>query len=172
MAKRFPRCSLPDLALEIFLDARAAACRGIEDAAAALVLPCFTDANMTEAVLQRHPLVRGANGLVCTYTKESEQAWRTMLRELFCAGGKAVGGASLPRSYHDIDKYIYLVCRDCCRRGHVRACEFIGSVLAHPCIPLAGLGIVAQLTAHPVHCLASQINFARWRAMLLSLIHI
>ena len=60
----------------MFLEARAAA---------APLLPRLTDAEATEAVLQRHPLVRGASGLVCTDTAESERAWCSMLRDLFNA---------------------------------------------------------------------------------------
>ena len=48
MTKPFDRCSLPDLAFEIFLDARAAA---------APLLPRLADAEATEATLQRHPPV-------------------------------------------------------------------------------------------------------------------
>jgi hypothetical protein len=65
MTKPFAFCSLPDLVYEIFLDARAAA---------APLLPRLADAEATEAALQHHPLVRGASGLECTGTAESERA--------------------------------------------------------------------------------------------------
>jgi hypothetical protein len=59
----------------------------LDAAAAAQLLPRLTDAEATEAVLQRHPLVRGASGLVCTGTAENRQAWCSMLRDLFSASG-------------------------------------------------------------------------------------
>ncbi len=72
MTKPFASCALPDLVYELILDARAAA---------AQLLPLLADAEATEAALQRHPLVRGASGLVCTGTAESERAWCSMLRD-------------------------------------------------------------------------------------------
>ena len=105
MTKPFATCSLPDLVYELFLDARAAAVP---------LLPRLADAEATEAVLQRHPLVRGASGLVCTGTAESERAWCSMLRDLLSASGAAVSDADLRR--------VYLVIRQCCRRGRVRVC--------------------------------------------------
>ena len=149
MTKPFAACSLQDLAYEMFLDARAAA---------APLLSRLADAEATEAALQRHPLVRGASGLECTGTAESEQAWCSMLRDLFGASGAAVSDADLRR--------VYLVCRQCCRRGRVRVCAFISRVLLHPAAAAAGHELLAQLTAHPVRCLASQLNVQRWRAML------
>ena len=158
MTKPFAQCSLPDLALEISLAACAAAGSALDAAAAAQLLPRLADAEATEAALQRHPLVRGASGLVCTDSAESEQAWCSMLRDLFSASGAAVSDAALLR--------VYLVCRQCCGRGRVRVCAFISRVLSHPAAAAAGHELLAQLTAHPVHCLASQLNLARWRAML------
>ena len=61
----------------------------LDAAAAAQLLPRLADAEATEAVLQRHPLVRGASGLVCTGTAENRQAWCSMLRDLFSASGAA-----------------------------------------------------------------------------------
>ena len=158
MTKPFAQCSLPDLALEISLAACAAAGSALDAAAAAQLLPRLADAEATEAALQRHPLVRGASGLECTGTAESEQAWCSMLRDLFSASGAAVSDADLRR--------VYLVCRQCCRRGRVRVCAFISRVLLHPAAAAAGHELLAQLTAHPVRCLASQLNVQRWRAML------
>jgi hypothetical protein len=125
---------------------------------AAQLLPHLADAEATEAMLQRHPLVRGASGLVCTWTAESERAWCRMLRDLFSASGAAVSDADLRR--------VYLVCRQCCRRGRVRVCAYTSRVLSHPAAAAAGHELLAQLTAHPVRCLASQLNVQRWRAML------
>jgi TPR repeat protein len=149
MTKPFASCALPDLVYELFLDARAAA---------AQLLLRLADAETTEAALQRHPLVRGASGLFCAGSAESEQAWCGMLRDLFSASGAAVSDADLRR--------VYLVCRQCCRRGHVRVCAFISRVLSHPAAAAAGHELLAQLTAHPVRCLASQLNVQRWPAML------
>jgi TPR repeat protein len=158
MTKPFAHCSLPDLALEIFFAERAAACSALDAAAAAQLLPRLADAEATEAALQRHPLVRGASGLVCTGTAESERAWCSMLRDLFSASGAAVSDAALLR--------VYLVCRQCCGCGRVRVCAFISRILSYPAAAAAGHELLAQLTAHPILCLASQLNFARWRAML------
>jgi TPR repeat protein len=134
---------------EVFIDARAAALQ---------LLPHLADAEATEAALQRHPLVRGTSGLECTGTAESERAWCRMLRDLFSASGAAVSDADLRR--------VYLVCMQCCRRGRVRVCAFTSRVLSHPAAAAAGHELLAQLTAHPVRCLASQLNVQRWRAML------
>ena len=59
MTKPWATCSLPDLVHEMFL-ARAAVI--------APLLPRLADAEAMEALLQRHPIVRGASGLVCTDT--------------------------------------------------------------------------------------------------------
>jgi TPR repeat protein len=149
MTKPFAICSLSDLVYELFLDARAAA---------APLLPRLADAQATEAVLQRHPLVRGASGLVCSGTAKSERAWCRMLRDLSSASGAVVSDAALRR--------VYLVCRQCCRRGRARVCAFVSSVLLHPAAAAAGHELLAQLTAHPVRCLASQLNVQRWCAIL------
>jgi TPR repeat protein len=158
MTKPFAQCSLPDLALEISLAACAAAGSALDAAAAAQLLPRLTDAEATEAALRRHPLVRGASGLLCTGTAESKQAWCSMLRDLFSASGAAVSDAALLR--------VYLVCRQCCRRGRVRVRAVISAVSANPAALVAEYELVAHVTAHPLYCLASQMNFARWRAML------
>ena len=158
MTKPFAHCSLPDFSLEIFSAARAAAGSALDAAAAAQLLPRLADAEATEAALQRHPLVRGASGLECTGTAESEQAWCSMLRDLFSASGAAVSDAALLR--------VYLVCRQCCGRGRVRVRAVISAVSANPAALVAEYELVAHVTAHPLYCLASQINFARWRAML------
>ncbi len=89
MTKTFALCSLPDLALEICLAARAAECSALDAAATALLLPRLTKADATEAVVQWHPLVRGASGLVCTGTAENKQVWLSMLRDMFSASGAA-----------------------------------------------------------------------------------
>jgi TPR repeat protein len=148
MTKPFASCALPDLVFEMFLDARAVQ-----------LLPCLADAKATEAALRRHPLVRSASGLECTGTAESELAWCSMLHDLFSASRASVNHAALRR--------VYLVCRQCCRRGRVRVCAFISRVMSHPAAAAAGHELLAQLTAHPVRCLASQLNVQRWRAMLL-----
>ena len=161
MTKPFALCSFPDLALEICLAARAAECSALDTAAAALLLPRLTNAEAMEAVVQRHPLVRGASGLVCTGTAENKRAWLSMLRDLFSASGAAaalVSDAALLR--------VYLVYKQCFRRGRVRVRAVISAVSADPAVLVAEYELVAHITAHPVYCLASQINFARWRAML------
>jgi hypothetical protein len=158
MTKPFAHCSLPDFALEISLAACAAAGSALDAAAAAQLLPRLTDAKATEAVLQRHSLFRWASGLVCTGTAENRQAWCSMLRDLLSASGAAVSHAAILR--------VYLVCRQCCRRGRVRVCAVTSGFSAHPAALVASHELVAHVTAHPLHCLASQINFARWRAML------
>jgi TPR repeat protein len=80
-----------------------------------------------------------------------------MLRDLLSASGAAVSDAALLG--------VYVVCRQCCRRGRVRVCAFVSRVLSHPAAAAAGHALLAQLTAHPVHCLASRTNVERWRAM-------
>jgi TPR repeat protein len=156
MTKPFKQCSLPDLVTEIFLAARAA-CSALDAAAAAQLLPCFSSAEASEAALQRHPLVRGTSGLECTGTAESRQAWCSMLGDLFSAAAISVSDAARLR--------VYIVCKECAKRGRVRTCVFIARVAAHPSLSLADDALLAQLVAHPVRCLASQLNVQRMRTM-------
>ena len=158
MAKPFAHCSLPDLALEIFLAARVAACSALDAAAAAQLLPSFSNASRSLAHNGLWSRVQGASGLVCTGTAESKRAWCSMLRVLSASAGAVVSDAALLR--------VYLVCKACARRGRVRVCAFISRVLSHPAAAAAGHELLAQVTAHPLRCLASQINVQRWRAML------
>ena len=136
MTKPFSQCSLPDLAFEISLSARAAA---------SLLLPRLADKKQVTAVLQRHPRVRGASGLVCTGTAENKRAWFSMLRDLFSASGAAaalVSDAALLR--------VYLVCKDCFRRGRVRISDAaadgpVGGAVAD----ISGAARAAQAKAQP-----------------------
>jgi TPR repeat protein len=165
MTKPFPHCSLPDFALEISLAACAAAGSALDAAAAAQLLPRLADAEATEAALRRHPLVRGASGLVCTGAAESRQAWCSMLRDLFSAAAQSSNASSALVSDAALLR-VYLVCKLCCGRGRVRVCAVTSGFSAHPADLVASHELVAYVTAHPLYCLASQINFARWRAML------
>jgi hypothetical protein len=45
-------------------------------------------------------------------------------------------------------------------------CAFITRVLSHPAAAAAGHELLALLTAHPVRCLAFQLNVQHWRTML------
>jgi TPR repeat protein len=211
MTKPFAQCSLPDFKLEISLAAYATAGSALDAAAAAQLLPRLADAEATEAALRRHPLVRGASGLVCTGSAESRQAWCSMLRDLFSASGAAVsdaaaaGFAKQDKSDGAVNSIcastkdqrleslrllgyqqgkkgfgapaaalvsdaallrVYLVCRQCCGRGRVRVCAVTSGFSTHPTALVASHELVAHVAAHPLYCLASQINFARWRAML------
>ena len=107
-----------------------------------------------EAVLQCYPLIRESSGLVCTSTAESKQAWCSMLRDLFSASDSAASDAALFR--------MYLVIKECCKRGHVHVCAYTSGLAAHPASIFASHELVALHTAHPVYCLASQINVKRW----------
>jgi TPR repeat protein len=210
MTKPFAQCSLPDFALEISLAACAAAGSALDAAAAAQLLPRLTDAEATEAVLQRHPLVRGASGLVCAVF--SKQAWCSMLRDLFSVAGHRQGNVAAAAGFAKQDKSdgtvnsicagtkdqsleshrllyyqqgkkgfrapaaalvsdaailrVYLVVRQCCRHGRVRVCAVTSGFSAHPAALVSSHELVAHVTAHPLYCLASQLNFARWRSML------
>jgi len=118
MTKPFSQCSLSDSAHEISLGM---------PATAALLLPSFTDEELQDYpyfaadILQRHPLVRGASGLLCSDTAESKRAWCSMLRDLFSASGVSVSDAVLFR-VHD-------VCQNCARRGYVRLSEAAASAV-------------------------------------------
>jgi len=127
MSKAFVQCSLADLAHEIFLAPRAAASSALDDAAAALVLPTFSDERLTRDVLMRHPQVQNASGLECTGTAESKQVWCSMLRDLFSSAGAAVSDAALLR--------VYLVCKESARRGHVRVNEANQDAMFKFCAP-------------------------------------
>ena len=133
MTKPFSQCSLPDLAYEISLSARAAA---------SLLLPRLADKKQVTAVLQRHPRVRGASGLVCTGTAENERAWCRMLRDLLSASGAAVSDAVLLR--------VYNACKYCARLGRVRISDAaavgpVGGAVAD----ISGAARAAQAEAQP-----------------------
>jgi hypothetical protein len=130
ITKPFAHCSLPDLVLDFFFAARAAACSALDAAATAQFLPLLADAKATEAVMQRHPLVRGARRLVRTGTAESEHAWCSMLRSA---------------SVSDALFRVYLVCGQCCGRGRVRVCAFITRVISHLAAAAAGHGVVQNV---------------------------
>ena len=115
MFKPFAQCSLPDLVHQISLDAGAASSGALNAAAAALLLPCLRNAELTESVLSRHALVRGSGGLQCSAAVQSKHAWCSMLRDLCDTAGVAVSDAALMR--------VYLVCKECARRGRVLLCE-------------------------------------------------
>ena len=141
MTKPFSQCSLPDLAYEISLSARAAA---------SLLLPRLADKKQVTAVLQRHPRVRGASGLVCTGTAENRQAWCSMLRDLSSASGAAVSDAVLLR--------VYNACKNCARLGRVRISDAaavgpVGGAVAD----ISGAACAAQAKAQPppASCLIS-----------------
>ena len=158
MTKPFAQCYLPDLAHEVYLAACDATSSALNPGAINQFLPSLTSFENTERALRYHPLVRGLDGLVCSGSAQSRQSWCSMLRDLLSASGAVVSDAALLR--------VYLVCKACARRGRVRVCAFVSRVLSHPAAAAAGHELLAQLTAHPVRCLASQINSARWRAML------
>jgi hypothetical protein len=130
------------------------------------VLQSFGNAELTEAVLQRHPLVRAAGALVCTGTAESKRAWCSMLRDLFDASGAHVSD--------DVCLKIYLLCLKCANRNLVLSSmpvlqqhPFIKSFNKHPDLSLAcpDRAFVAEFTAHPLYCLASRSSVQRWEVM-------
>jgi hypothetical protein len=127
VSKAFAQCSLTDLAQEIFLASRTATPSALDDAAAALVLPAFSDERLARDVLMRHPQVQNASGLVCTGTAVSKQAWCSMLRDLFNVSGAAVSDAALLR--------VYLVCKESARRGRVRVNEANQDAMFKFCAP-------------------------------------
>ena len=48
----------------------------------------------------------------------------------------------------------------------MRVRAVISAVSADPAVLVVEYELLAQLTAHPLRCLASQLNVQRWRAML------
>ena len=63
LPKPFSLCTLSDLAPAISADASAASARALDPATASRLLPALRNAEPTEAVLLRHPLVRDRSGL-------------------------------------------------------------------------------------------------------------
>jgi hypothetical protein len=124
MYKPFAQCSLSDLAHEISLYAGTASFCALNAAAAALLLPCLRNAELTESVLSRHALVRGSGGLQCSAAAQSKHAWCSMLRDLCDTAGVAVSDAARLR--------IYVVCKECAERGRVRLCEDTPPPLSSP----------------------------------------
>ena len=110
--KPFAQCSIVDLAHEISLAASASPSgSALDSAAAQLLLPSLRNADLVEAVLQRHPRVQSSEGLMCFDTPASQQAWCEMLRDLFQSAGVAVSDAACLR--------VYLVLKECAKRGRV-----------------------------------------------------
>jgi TPR repeat protein len=159
MIKSFALCSLPDLKLEISLAiALKNKINSKNAAAAAELLPCFTNSERTEGVLQRHALVRSASGLVCNDTTESEEAWRAMLRDL-CGVGVT----------DSVVVFLHSVCKECACRGIVRAHSdhpFLAGVAAHPAFELSDPAFMFELNVQPAHCLASRRSLERLGFML------
>ena len=110
--KAFAQCSIVDLTHEISLAASASPSpSALDSAAAQLLLPSLRNADLVEAVLQRHPRVQSSEGLMCFDTPASQQAWCEMLRDLFQSAGVAVSDAACLR--------VYLVLKECAKRGRV-----------------------------------------------------
>jgi TPR repeat protein len=100
----------------------------------------------------------------CASTKDQSLESQRLLD---CQQGKKGFGAPAAALVSDAALLrVYLVCRQCCGRGRVRVRAVISAVSANPAALVAEYKLVAHVTAHPLYCLASQINFARWRAML------
>jgi hypothetical protein len=166
MFKIFANCSLPNLVHSISVAVRLPSARVFDPSTAQLVLPSLRDPELTATVLQRHPLVRGASGLVCTGTAESKHAWCSMLRDLFRASG-------LRHISDAVFLHIYIVCMECARRGRVQVSArvllhpFVESLKAHPAFSLVRDDgeFVAELTAHPLYCRASRSSVQRWEVM-------
>jgi hypothetical protein len=95
----------------------------LDSAAAQLLLPSLRNADLVEAVLQRHPRVQSSEGLMCFATPASKQAWCEMLRDLFQSAGVAVSDAACLR--------VYLVLKECAKRGRVTLAPARSSHLLH-----------------------------------------
>ena len=122
--KPFAQCSIVDLAHEISLAASASPSpSALDSAAAQLLLPSLRNADLVEAVLQRHPRVQSSEGLMCFATPASKQAWCEMLRDLFQSAGVAVSDAACLR--------VYLVLKECAKRGRVTLAPARSSHLLH-----------------------------------------
>jgi len=122
--KPFAQCSIVDLAHEISLAASASPSgSALDSAAAQLLLPSLRNADLVEAVLQRHPRVQSSEGLICFATPASKQAWCEMLRDLFQSAGVAVSDAACLR--------VYLVLKECAKRGRVTLAPARSSHLLH-----------------------------------------
>jgi len=122
--KPFAQCSIVDLAYEISLAASASPSgSALDSAAAQLLLPSLRNADLVEAVLQRHPHVQSSEGLMCFATPASKQAWCEMLRDLFQSAGVAVSDAACLR--------VYLVLKECAKRGRVTLAPARSSHLLH-----------------------------------------
>lgn len=110
--KAFAQCSLSDLAPTISLTASTLSHSALDSAEARRLLPYFHDAKLTELVLRRHSLVRSTSGrLICNASADSKRAWCGMLRDLFTSAGARASDALLMR--------IYIICKDCAKRGRV-----------------------------------------------------
>jgi hypothetical protein len=124
--KPFAQCSIVDLAHEISLAASASlspSAQPLDSAAAQLLSPSLRNADLVEAVLQRHPRVQSSEGLTCFDTPASQQAWLEMLRDLFQSAGVAVSDAACLR--------VYLVLMECAKRGRVTLAPARSSHLLH-----------------------------------------
>jgi len=112
MTKPFSDCSLADLANEIHLASLDPASSTLDPTVAALVMPSFLDAHLTETIISQHPNVRTEGVLVCTADADSRKAWCSLLSDLLNGAGVNVSDAVRLR--------IYIVFKECAKRGHVR----------------------------------------------------
>jgi hypothetical protein len=124
VTKPFARCLIVDFAHEISLAASASPSpSALDSAAAQLLLPSLRNADVVDAVLQRHPRVQNSEGLMCFDTPASQQAWCEMLSDLFQSAGVAVSDAACLR--------VYLVLKECANHGRVTLAPARSSHLLH-----------------------------------------
>jgi hypothetical protein len=100
---------------------------------------------------------------MCTGTADSKRACCSMLRDLLEAAVIDVSDAARLR--------VYLVCRQCARRGRVQVSPlaphpFIERLRAQPAFASADREFIAEAEAHPAYCLVSRACVQRWEAML------
>jgi hypothetical protein len=139
--KPFAQCLLSDLAYEICLWASSAGGSALDTSTAEALVLSFRNAERNQAVLLRHPLVRGSSGLVCTTAAHSKQAWCSMLQDLCGSAGVAISDAALLR--------VYLVCKECAKRGRVRLSAPTPSSLSSSTLSSMPDGACAQASHFP-----------------------
>lgn len=99
LPKHFAQCSLEDFIPEISHRARSDSSISLDLNVAFLIIDHLRDRARCEAVLQRHPLVRTEQGLMCNGSVESKNAWIEMLNDLLSPIRDRLADAGIMRVY-------------------------------------------------------------------------
>ena len=99
LGKPFSQCFLNDLIDEILRRVLGQPSSSLGAATFSQIAHLLHDTSRCELILQRHPLVRGRDGLECNGSSQSKEAWTNMLSELLAPLSSSVTDAHRFRLY-------------------------------------------------------------------------